>query len=508
MKNGNKGTLAPEQGVLASLVAKLPELPKTVRYYDDFDDCVRSIHDFSTIDVAEITTYGEVRRVDFNSFGIELSCLLRHLFFALVVKDLRISSVVNYVISIRHVPVDTFEDLLAAGPLRIKQVWATLFARNLPFYTFVGLKALLVFLSARRLCGWSPDYLDLISAALPAPTRDKYAKVRTGDVFLSAEEEAQVVIYLENLATQCRQEPEQMPDSTLFEGGMLLCSYLFGMRPYQIAQVKVRDVRIWDSPEQDTPTVHVTFYMAKQKRQASALPMTRRIKQEWSPIIARVLEKAHSSGCSGDSRLFQVSSAREVSQAIQRLATRVTNVETSAMDLRHTAAQRLVDAGASQEEVAEFLGHSDITTGLVYFASSPNQAERVNKALAISPIYQQVVKIAHARFISPDELAGLKEEQQIAGVPHGIPITGIGGCEIGQPSCPYNPITSCYGCRKFMPVSDIELHQRVLTDMRGVVKFFVDAARGETTSPTFMQLKNTLIAIQKVIAELEEKPHA
>ena len=83
MKNGNKGTLAPEQGALASLVAKLPELPKTVRYYDDFDDCVRSIHDFSTIDVAEITTYGEVRRVDFNSFGIELSCLLRHLFFAL-----------------------------------------------------------------------------------------------------------------------------------------------------------------------------------------------------------------------------------------------------------------------------------------------------------------------------------------------------------------------------------------------------------------------------------------
>ena len=59
-----------------------------------------------------------------------------------------------------------------------------------------------------------------------------------------------------------------------------------------------------------------------------------------------------------------------------------------------------------------------------------------------------------------------------------------------------------------MPVTDIELHQRVLTDMRGVVKFFVDAARGETTSPTFMQLKNTLIAIQKVIAELEEKPHA
>lgn len=508
MEHENRGTPGPEQGVLASLVAELPELPRTVRYYDDFDDCVRSIHDFSTVDIVEITTYGEIRRVDFNSFGIELSCLLRHLFFALVVKDFRISSVVNYVISLKHVSPDLFEELLAAGPLRIKQVWATLFARNLPIYTFVGLKALLVYLSARHLCGWSPEYREFIGTALPAPTRDKYSKVRTGDVFLSAEEEAQVVIYLEHLATQCRQEAERVDDSALFEGGMLLCSYLFGMRPYQIAQVKVKDVRIWGSTEQDTPTVHVTFYMVKQKRRASALPITRRVKQEWSPIIARLFEKVRSSSCSGESRLFQVSSAREVSLAIQRLATKIADVETSAMDLRHTAAQRLVDAGASQEELAEFLGHSDITTGLVYFQSSPNQAERVNKALAISPIYRQVVKIAHAKFISPDELAGLKEEQQIAGVPHGIPITGIGGCEIGQPSCPYNPITSCYGCRKFMPVTEIELHKQVLMDMRGVVNFFVDAARGEKTSPTFMQLKNTLIAIQDVIAELEGETHA
>ncbi|MBP0657292.1 site-specific integrase, partial [Mycobacterium tuberculosis] len=77
----------------------------------------------------------------------------------------------------------------------------------------------------------------------------------------------------------------------------------------------------------------------------------------------------------------------------------------------HTAAQRLVDAGASQEELAEFLGHSDMTTALVYYETSANQAERVNKALGISEIYQRVARIAHNRFIGPEELAQLKESQ-------------------------------------------------------------------------------------------------
>ena len=119
-------------------------------------------------------------------------------------------------------------------------------------------------------------------------------------------------------------------------------------------------------------------------------------------------------------------------------------------------------------------------------------------------MYRRVAKIAHDKFISPEELAELKGEQQIAGVPHGIPIIGIGGCGTGQPSCPYNPITSCYGCRKFMPVTDLELHKRVLADMRGVVLFFEKASRGDVDSPAFMQLQRTISSIQQVIYELEE----
>ena len=115
----------------------------------------------------------------------------------------------------------------------------------------------------------------------------------------------------------------------------------------------------------------------------------------------------------------------EISKSVSNMTESWESTRT-ATDLRHTAAQRLVDAGATEEELAAFLG-TWLGTGLIYFGASASQAERVNRALGISTIYQRVAKIAHDRFISPEELADLKGDQQIAGVPHGIPIAGIGG---------------------------------------------------------------------------------
>lgn len=151
------------------------------------------------------------------------------------------------------------------------------------------------------------------------------------------------------------------------------------------------------------------------------------------------------------------------------------------------------------------MGHAQTNTGLVYYATSASHAERVNKALGASEVYRRVAKIARDRFISQEDLAKLKDEQQIAAVPHGIPIAGIGGCQSGQPGCPYNPVTSCYGCRKFMPVNDKALHEKVLNDMRQIVLFFESSSRADMKSPAYMQLQRTIAEIQAIIDELEEK---
>lgn len=490
--------------VLLSLLTALPELPDVVRYYDDFDDKVRSIPNFGSLDACSVFINGTKVSVNFHRFGNFYDQLAKHLFLHFLTEDLRISTVYNYIASLVHVSIDMLVEVLSVGPLGIKPVWGKLFAsQRLTPMSFMALKGLLGFLAQRYFCGWSPVYLDFIATNLPLPGKDKYAGVRTGEVFLSAQEAASLVSYLDDLVEASVREPLSLGDEALREGCMLMCSYLFGMRPVQIASLAMRDVRIWAEDGDEIPAVHLTFRMVKQRTQSKAFPLPRRVKYEWAPLFLLQHKRTSGKGRSGQDRFFEVASAQEAGRAIRNLASEIVGAEVCANDLRHTAAQRLVDAGMSREEVAAFLGHSDVTTCLHYYQTSPSQAERVNKALGISEIFQEVLKIDRDRFISPEKLAELKGEQQIAGVPHGIPIAGIGGCSTSQPSCPYNPITSCYGCRKFMPVTDINLHKRVLADMRGVVTLFAEASRGESRSSPFMQLRLTIASIQKVIAALE-----
>jgi len=286
---------------------------------------------------------------------------------------------------------------------------------------------------------------------------------------------------------------------------MLLCAYQFAMRPIQIAMLTMRNVRIWEDAPDGPPTVHLTFHMAKQKNASKRKPLTRRVKREWAPLFVAFHGKRKAEGITGAARFFPVGSSYEAGARIAALTRKLIGSDDlgTATDLRHTAAQRLVDAGASHEELAEFMGHSHIQTGLVYYETSATHAERVNRALGASDVYRRVAKIAHDRFISPEELTLLKGEQQIAGVPHGIPIAGIGGCSSGQPACPYNPVTSCYGCRKFMPLHDKAMHEHVLAAMREVVVFFDQSSLGDISSPAYLQLQRTIAEIQAVIEEIE-----
>lgn len=493
------------QEVIYQVTVQLPELPSVIRYYDDFDDTLRSIFNPETQNIFELHYCGSKVLLAFDQFEASFAVLLKHLFLFLIAGEYSISSLRSVISSFSHISETELAGLLSIKPVEAKTWWAALRAKGYNSHVYPSLKALLRFLCAHHLCEWSPEHLDFISG-LPLPSVDKYAAVRSGDVFLSVDEEAAIVHYLDNLAHGLTQSPHKLETGMLRKGGMLLCSYQFGMRPVQIASLTLRDVRVWDEDDEEIPAVHLTFRRVKQRSPSKALPLPRRVKRDWAAIIIEQHRRAKEKGLTGKHRFFEVNSANEVSAAIIALASEITGTEVSATDLRHTAAQRLVDAGASQEELAEFLGHSDITTGLVYYQTSANQAERVNKALGISEVYQRIAKIAHDRFISPDELAELKGEQQIAGVPHGIPIAGIGGCSSGQPACPYNPVTSCYGCRKFMPVTDLAIHQQVLEEMRGVVTFFVEASRGDSHSPAYLQLRRTISSIQQVIAELEEEP--
>jgi integrase len=398
------------------------------------------------------------------------------------------------------VPAEEIEALLLCPPQEARSRWK-LCISSYSYAQLVALKNFMAFLCRHSLGGWAPSLLDLI-AQLPLPKVDKYASVRTGEAFLTVDEEASIISHLDAVVRAIRAE-DYVSDDDLTTAAILLCSYQFGLRGKQIAMLEMRNVRIWEDGLDSSPSVHLTFQMIKQRSEKRVFPMVRRVKRDWAPLFVALFERLQQSGLRGSDHVFQLPPA-ELTKRLADLTEQLLGRRRFVRELRHTAAQRMVDAGATEEEAAAFLGHSDLDTPLIYFNSSAAQGERVNRALGLSAVYQRVVRIAHDNFISQAELAALKGDQQVAGVPHGIPISGIGGCSSGQPTCPYNPVLSCYGCPRFMPLSDVRVHSGVLNDLRGVLKVFYTASRAERGSPAF-QLEQTIAEVQSVIDELGAK---
>ena len=498
--------------ILTEILKKLPELPSTVRYLDDFDDEIRTLKGFNFAEEYRIHVNGSIVIINLIEHDVKVSELIKHLIVAWIAEGLTPNTICTYCNGLKKVSYIDFCSIINAGPLKIIKLWTELIStRQWTKDTFNGLKKLMFFLAKYNLVGWSNSYNAFISKNLRGQHVDKYASVTKGDVFLSIAEESKIVNFLDNIVLLIHKQEIGIDFEKLSEAGMLVCNYQFGMRPAQIALLTMLDIRVWDESSSGTSlAVHLTFKTIKQRTKFSSKSLLRKVKQEWAPIFTAIYKRNQQELVIGNSKFFRINSSDKVIRNLGLLANQIVGreISTTSTDIRHTSAQRMADGGASQEELAEFMGHSDITTCLVYFQTSANQAERVNQALGVSPIYQQVVKIAHDKFISKEDLIRLKGAHQIAAVPHGIPIAGIGACSSGQPACPFNPVTSCYGCRKFMPLNNATIHEQVLKDMRDVVGFFITESKGDPTSPTYLQLQNTISGVQQIISEIEGANHA
>jgi hypothetical protein len=488
--------------LFAQAVKGLPPLPKTIRYEDDYDEKIRSVTVADTEESLTIYISGESSIVNFLRYSERVRQLLR-VYLLLSLSELATISIKGKYQRFTEISAEDIELAASVEPIKFREIWSVYVAKYSSSSLLV-LRALLIFLCNIRFMFWSTSYREFISKVLVVDTPSPYAVVRSGEAFLTIEEEAKLVRWFDGAAFRVA----DLPLSEIEMACLLVSSNQFGMRPKQLGVIRTRNCTVRPSPEDGSANIHLAFRIIKQKDPALALaPLIRKVKREWAPLFVRLMEFKQSLG--PDEFLFGFNSRWELSKALSDQLERILpdSPRRIAYDLRHSMAQRLVDAGSSQEDLASALGQTNLASGLVYFRQSANQAELVNKALGISEIFIAVANLAKSRFISEEELARLKGDQQIAGAPHGIPVAGIGGCETGQPSCPYNPITACYGCDKFMPVRNLELHRHVLAEMRGVVIQFKDVSHGEVSSPAYLQLRRTISEIQAVILDLEGGSH-
>jgi integrase len=474
----------------------IPRPPSIIHYEDDYDDTIRSIKTSECESGVEIWSSGERKHLNFERIDADVRPIVRAYIFSCLQELAPLSAIKYYNLLSTISAADTYF-MATASPIDARAYWSNLVARY-SYEALSTLKGLLRFLCRINFSKWTSIHVDFVATALSISGPDPYAVVRSGECFITTQEEAKIVRWIDDVAIIANKSSLQ----ALELAAMVICSYQFGMRPKQLGMLRLRDCSIRLSEEDGSSIVHLTFKMIKQRDAMLAkLPLVRKVKREWAPVFLNLLK--HKDTENSANFLFGFKSRLELSAAFKKiLGTIVPGGDITAYDLRHSLAQRLVDSGASQEELASALGHSTLSVGLVYFRSSANQAELVNKALGASTLYRKISKIADEKFISPEDMAALRGDMQIAGVPHGIPIAGIGGCQTGQPSCQFNPVTACYGCPKFMPVRTVSVHQQVLKEFRSVVLFYKDSGHGEMQSPAYLQLQRTISEVQNVIHQL------
>lgn len=506
---GDAKTIA--ESALAGAVQQLPPLPAIIRYDDDYAGIVRSIRTQDSTRSWEIKADGRVARINWDLFP-EISRLL--------VQNWLVWHLQKYdaTTSIRRAELaqqfcDVLPDTLngLTQPVeRSKEYWlSSVLGWSQQIHVLSLFKSFMFFMCEANIGPWTPSHRNFVSQWTygAISRKDNLAAVRSGDAFLSSTEEMTLVDYFDDLNTRIQRSKETISNDELRAASLLYWSYQHAFRPIQIASLNLPDIQVRAMPD-EAPIVHATFYRAKQRSANAREAMRRSVKRDWSWMLALYHERrvkepdAFVTEADRPHSFFGLPPAG-VSASIQALSLRLTGTHRTPTDFRHSAAQRLVDSGASQVELAEFLGHNAVDTGLIYFDTSPTQADRVNKALGLSPIYSAVAEVARTKSIDVQALLGLPEDQQIGAAPHGIMIAGIGGCDVGQSLCSNNPALSCYTCSKFMPLSDCSVHEGVRNELRPVIHQFVEAGRGDESNPAFMQLRRTFDAMELLILELK-----
>lgn len=488
---------------LQPILDDLPSLPSAVRYWDDYQDTFHTIRNLAETDYWLVYHDGFEHTLAFDYLAAAYGSVVK-LVAAEMLTRLDMSSVLFYIsqfesCALRFGPEQLMFMLVGLPPYRLREEWLKTLKPNCTYPQAQSLKAILHSNCIQRIGPWAPELRDYVSK-LPNPKQDIYRTVRNATCFMPLELQSLVIDYFDEMASLILAAPEQVTTRVLRDTCILSLCHQHALRPGQIARIKIEDVRL-----HDTGAVHYSFTAMKQRRSQNIRRVTRRVKREWCPLF---IEYDSRRGCfTWPERVPKDSyfgvKPKEVSRCIEILTEQITGESWTATDLRHTAAQRLADAGASHIALAEFMTHANINTANVYYDASPTQAQRLNQALAISPIYANVAEVARTRTIDKSALLRLPSDRQIGGVPHGIPIAGIGGCAIGQSGCIKNPVLSCYTCRKFMPVKDAAVHQSVVESLRPVVHGFADASRGNDESPAYTQLRRTLTMAQQVAATID-----
>jgi hypothetical protein len=278
----------------------------------------------------------------------------------------------------------------------------------------------------------------------------------------------------------------------------LALAYQHGIRPVQLLSLRVEHLRVLQDASGDSSCL-VSFHAAKQAF-GGEYEMVRQVRPEWARIVIRLLEFATKAA---RARLFAATTSEQLWARVRAACARKgVDVTFTAYALRHTAAQSLADAGQNRSSIQTFLEHGDANAANAYLRASRELSNTINHALGASKLYGKILSLADHKFVSVQEMEEADEDQQIGAVVGERLVGGVGLCSSGQSSCRYNPVTSCYGCPKFMPSLDRFAHEQAVAGMRQQVLSFKNQRNG-TGSTGYLQLTRALAGAQEALVAID-----
>lgn len=395
---------------------------------------------------------------------------------------------------VRHWTV--YLELLRIGPLETRRRWGDIATAAV----VSGPAKALLSLACRASVGtWLPAHEALVKG-LPTSTASG------GVAHRKSIEKRERLLATDTLAALARILDQASTDSNLspddVEGlATLALAFQHGMRPVQLIALRLEHVRFLEDAAGETNCI-VSFHAAK-RTGGGNIELPRQVRTEWVPLIraahARALQV-------GREKLFASNSSTMLLKQVHQVCGRHGQAaHFNIYDLRHSAVQSLADGGHSRSSLQAYLGHSKDESAASYMRASRSQAHLINSALGASKLYDKVLALADGTFVSIEALEAAEADHQIGGVVGDRLVAGVGLCKSGQPSCRYNPVTSCYGCDKFMPSLDRASHAEAVAGMRSQVLVYLKSGVDDA-SPAYRQLTKALSGAQQTIAAIDALP--
>lgn len=460
-----------------------PECPNSMRVYDKYSD----LEQILALSMTEWVVPVQGKKERFRFPPTHTGFLQKKLAFLSQAKNS--PSALSKFLRSTQKNWSIYLTLLEGGPDEVYKLWGKLVH---DVDTAKAGKTILKLALKAEIGGWTYRHATVVKSLdtrAKASLAAQRGTIIRREKLLSLTTQAEIVKILdESFDTDSTSEPD-------LEGLVTLAMTLqHAMRPVQLLALKVNHVSLLKDATGDVSIV-VSFHAAKQS-DGKIQELRRQIKTEWSrPLhalyVSAVAEKR--------SRLFTSTTSESMwTKVVNVCKSRGFRIDFKAYALRHTAAQALADAGHDRESIRGYLAHRSLNAATVYLRGSRLQEEQINKALGVSKLYSGLVSLSRDAFVTLDQILAADPDKQIGGIVGNKLIAGIGLCGTGQSLCKFNPVTSCYGCHRFMPVARAEMHKEAIAGMRDQINEYLSLDSAKEGN-AYKQLESAIAVAQEAI---------